>query len=247
MNTVININSDALVRFSNKLERMGKSALPTAVRSALNKAAFDVKTKTMPDSANDAFIQRKPNFFKANSKVVMARGSDLRTMKATVGFIGKGTPDRAVEDLEQQEHGGDIGGRSYIPLKQARTGGNWRKNVRASNRISDIKGKVVDSRNVKGRNAREQFIKSAVHAGKGGFVLGDRRTAGGNRILFQVRSMKRIKGQMKVKSVPMFALKSGRKVKPKATHFMERASMKSARHIEQHFITAAKRQLQYLK
>lgn len=247
---IININTDAVVRHTARLERMHRSALPVAVRSALSKAAFDVKTSTMPAAGKKAFIERKPTFLKANSKVEPAKGFDIKTMKATVGFVGKNAPDQAVEDLEQQEHSGDIGGRSYIPLPGARTGKSWRKNVRANARISDIKNKVVDANNAGPKNARnkaQRFVKSAVHADKGGYMLGDRRTSGGNRILFQVRSLKRIKGNMMVKSVPMFALKSKRKVKPKASHFMQKASEQSAAKMEQYFIAEAEKQINRLR
>jgi hypothetical protein len=243
----IDINSDALVKHTARLERLHRSALPVAVRNTLSRAAFDVKKETMPASAKRSFVERKATFFKANSKVTPAQGFNIASMQAVVGFVPKGAPDHAVEDLEQQEGGGTIEGRSYIPLPQARVSKSWRKNVRSNARISDIKSRVIDARKAKGRNAKERFIKSAVHAGKGGFVLGDRRTAGGNRILFQVRGIHREKGKMLIKSIPLFALKSGRKVEPKATHFMRQASYRSAAKMNQYFIEEAQKQINRIR
>lgn len=225
---------------------MHRSALPVAVRGTLNRAAFDVKKNTMPAAAKTTFIERKPTFFKANSKVAPAVGFDVRNMKATVGFTPKGGTDQSVDDLEQQERGGSIGGRAFIPLAQARAGGSWRRNVKASARISDIKNKVVDSRRASGRSSREEYIKSAVHAGKGGWLIGN-RVKGGNKYLFQVRSLKRIDGRMMVKAVPMFAVKRRRKVNPKATHFMQQASTKSAGQMETYYAEEAKKQFAKLK
>lgn len=239
----IDINTRAVVAYTRTLERMHRSALPVAIRSALNSAAYDVKKETMPREADSTFEKRKPTFFKANSKVVPAQGFDLRTMQATVGFVGKNAPDQAVEDLEQQEHGGTIGGRSFVPLVNARTGRSWKKNVRANARISDIKSRIVDANDARGKNPEQKFVKSAVHAGKGGWVLGNRTTPKGNRILFQVRSLKRIKGNMMVKSVPMFALKAKRKVQPKATHFMQKASEASGAKIAGFYMSAAQKQI----
>jgi len=147
---------------------------------------FEVKKTTMPESAKKNFIHRKPTFFKANSKVDPATGFDVSSMKSTVGFVKIAGKGNTVEDLEEQEGGGDIGGRSFIPLKQARTGNSWNKTVRAKARISDIKSKIVDSRRAKGKTDEEKFIKSAIHAGVNGWVLGNRENGRGNKLLWSV-------------------------------------------------------------
>jgi hypothetical protein len=94
----------------------------------LNKAAFDVKQNTMLKSAEASFVKRQPNFFKANSRVEMASGWDLDKMQATVGFnssgLKGGSNNHAVEDLEQQERGGTIKSRSFIPTDSVPDGGS---------------------------------------------------------------------------------------------------------------------------
>lgn len=239
----ININTNAVVRYADTLERLSRSALPIAVRQTLNSAAFDVKQKTMPDSADNAFIRRQPNFFKANSKVTPANGFNIHSMKAIVGFIPLSGTNKAIDDLEQQEKGGDISGRSLIPLKGSRVAHSWKKNVRKGWKISDIGNRISDSKKSAGRNNPERYIRSAIHAGKGGFVIGTKKTAGGNRILFAIRSIIRRNNNTIVKSVPIYAVKRNRKVNPPATHFMQRASTKSAGSMEKNFIKHAQKQI----
>jgi hypothetical protein len=241
----LKINSSATIKLTSKLEVMNRSALPVAVRTALNSAAFDVKQRTMPASAKRNFIQRKPSFFQANSKVQQAQGFDIKTMKATVGFQPKSGTDKSVDDLQQQEHGGEIGGRAFIALKQARTGLSWAKPVRSGARIADIRNTVIDSANAPGANDKEKFIKSAIHAGKGGNVIGNRVT-GGNKIMFKIRSIIRKDGDTIVNATPMDAVKRGRKVRPRATNFMKEASLESAQKLEQFYITSATKQINKL-
>jgi len=115
----LNINNTANVAFSNKLERLSKSALPVAVRTTLNSAAFDVKKNTMPEQVSKTFTERRKTFFKANSRVEMARGFNVESMQSKVGFINGGK-NQAVRDLEAQEEGGKIGGRSFVPMDTSR-------------------------------------------------------------------------------------------------------------------------------
>lgn len=243
----LKLNSDALVKHTARLERMSRSALPVAVRSTLNSAAYDVKKRTMPASAKATFTQRKPSFFKASSKVAPATGFDIAGMKATVGFVSKGGTDKSVEDLQQQEHGSSIDGRSFVPRKEARTGGSWTGNVRAAARISDIRNRIVDSANGRGRSNKEKYIRSALHAGKGGFVIGTGKNGRGSRTLYRIRSIVRKGARTIVNSQPLFSVKGGRLVKPKATHFMEKASLQSADLLNQYFITHATKQLDKIK
>lgn len=224
---------------------MAKHVLPVAVRSTLNGAAFDVKKSSMPISAKKNFIQRKPTFFKANSRVETAKGLDMKNMKAIVGFIPKTGTDKSVDDLEQQEHGGDIGGRAFIPLAAARTSGSWNKTVRNKMRISDVKKKVVDINDTTGANDKVKYIKSAMHAGKGGFVLGSEKD--GKRSLMHIRSIVRKGKNTIVSSKAVFSVKGGRKVTPPTTHFMEKASLQSAGKLEDIFIKEANRQISKVK
>lgn len=242
-NIVLDINTDAVVEFTNKLEKIRKSALPVAIRQSLNSAAFDVKQNTMPAEAKSNFVNRSKNFFKANSKVEQAQGFNVNTMKATVGFIDKnlvGSSNYAVKDLEQQEHGGKISNKSFIPTKDAR-GGNAKRLVKPMNRLSSINN-IVDAKRAKGVNKGQRFIKSAVYAGKGGYVLGEKN---GSVILWRVNSLNRTrKGSFKLTA--LYSYKKKRGVKVSKTEFMKTASLQSGGKIQKYFREAAQKQIDKL-
>lgn len=236
----ININADALVNMTAKLEGLGRNALPTAVRGTLNTLAFDVKKRTLPKSAAETFTQRKPNFFKAFSRVNMAKGNDLDTMKSEVGFIDRGLKSKqAVEDLEQQEKGGRIAGRSYIPLETARVGKSRSRMVSAKNRLGRI-GRVVDSANATGKNRQEKFFKSMMFAGVGGAVIGNFEP----RILYRVTAIDKLKGKLRIKKTPLYTYDKGRAVKVTATRFSEMAAMETVKGTPDIWVKEGKRIIQ---
>lgn len=222
----LNVNADNVIIFTNKLEKMHKSAFPVAVRGALNSTAFDVKKRTIEKFANENFTRRQKNFFKANSRVEMARGFDVDSMEATVGFIPLKGTNKAVDDLEQQEHGGTIHGRSFIAMNPARTSNSANKNIRRNARISQINN-ITKARNAKGNTSKQRFIQSVIQAGKGGHVLTE------NNILFRVDSERNSVGRWKITA--LYSFKKKRSIKVKSTHFMERASTNSAKHIDRFF------------
>jgi len=248
MNNQININTDACVVFANTLEKINKSALPVAVRTALNSAAFDVKQRTMPTQAKSEFIQRSKNFFKANSRVEMATGFNVNRMQSKVGMISenlKGQHNYSVKELEQQEHGGSINRRGFIPLTTARAGRSYTKLVRAGNRLSNI-NRIVDVNKIQGSTAKQRFIKAALRAGQGGFVLGN---YGKSRILWKIDNIKlgRLRNKTEIKKTPLYDFKDGRKVSVIGTHFMKEASLKSASKLEFFFRSEANKQVEKLR
>lgn len=247
---VLNVNMGAMRFYADKLGSVRKSALPTAIRNALNSAAFDVKQNTMPAIAKSTFDQRKPNFFKANSKVETAKGGNISLLKATVGFVGK---DKAVKELKQQEDGGNIGGRSFITAKAARISGEWNKSVKANFRISAIKNKpIVRASESKGNSRKQKFIRAAIMAKKhlnnsDALVLGNAK--GGVSTLSKINSVKynNKKRTIKITRTVLYTYKKGRKVIIKETNFMKRASFESGLKIEKFFIQNAVKQLRILR
>lgn len=204
----INIDNDAFVYFTDKLESLSKSTMTKAVRGTLNGLAFDVKKNTMPDEAGKAFVGRQKNFFKVSSRVNLARGSSIEQMESQVGFIKLGDSD-AVENLEKQEHGGKIDSRSYIPTNLSRISKSNRKNVSRKNRIGTIKH-IVKAK------TKKDFVRSVHSAGKDGFVLY-------RNMLFRVNS---IRGR-KFRLTAVHSFKKGRTVRVSATHFMQKATEKT--------------------
>lgn len=235
---ILRINTDGLVMLTNKLEKLRRSALPSAIRSTLNDAVFDVKTNTMMRSSSQEFINREKNFFKANSRFQNASGFDIKTMEATVGFQSIGGKNHAVEDLEEQEHGGNINKKSFIPTVFARKGGSNKGLVRPNSRLSSIK-KMFNVRDSLGKNAREKFVIAAAVAGKGGFVLR------GN-ILFRIDTAPKSNLKRRTanfKATPIYSFKKGRNVKVDSTHFMEKATLLTAKKLPQFFYKQGERQL----
>lgn len=234
----LNINTDAAVKFTNTLEKLHRSALPVAIRSTLNSAAFDVKKNTMPQRADQEFTIRQPNFFKANSRVEKATGFDVDNMQATVGFVEgglRGDNNHAVDDLEQQEHGGTIGHRSFIAMKEAR-GGNDSKPVRPGNRLSAIK--FVNANTMQGKTAKEKFLRAVAKAGKGGYVLG----TNAKKTLFRIEDVGR---NLKLK--PLYSFEPKRSIKVRGTNFMKEASLQSANKLEKFYEIEARKQIARLR
>lgn len=245
----LNINSDAAVTHTNRLEKFSRSALPNAIRATLNSAAFDVKKNTMPESAAEEFTLRAPSFFKANSRVEMAKGFNVDDMKATVGFVPKGGPgsDHAVEELEQQEYGGEIDARSFIAMDTARIGGSNDKRVRPVSRLGSIK-KIYNSNTMEGKTPKAKFIHAANKAGVGGYVIGNNT----KKILYRVVALGgdfngSVKSGTTVKLQPLFSFDQGRSVTVKETGFMRSASMESAGRLDEYFVNEATKQLEKIK
>lgn len=258
----LNINTQATVKFTNILEKLHRSALPVAVRSALNDAAFDVKTRTMPDSAKKEFTQRQKNFFKANSSFEKATGFSIRNMKATVGFqehkLQKRSSNYAVKDLVQQEYGGKIARKSFIPMRAARVAG--RGVTKAAFRKSQISRQGIINaakvRSVSGRHRKQRFIRAAIKArelhGDNAFILGN--LTRGSQTLFKVVELwtgtRNHRGfasfgsrKLRIKLVPLYRFKRGRAVSVARTGFMKRASLGTAVRLEDFYIAQAHRQL----
>ena len=234
-----NINMDAAVVMTNRLEKLHRSALPVAIRRTLDGAAFDVKKRTLLRTTSKTFEQRKKTFFKAKSRVFKAKGFNVKTMKSTIGFIDG--DEQAVDDLEKQEKGGKIGGRSFIPLDSSRTSNSLNKNVRKKDRISGIKG-IVDARKAKGVNKKQKFVKSVFHAGAGGHVLTKWE---GKQILWRVNSVKRTK-KGKFKLTGLFSYEKKRSAQIKATHFMERSAFDSQKMIPRIYQVEGMKQIKRL-
>lgn len=253
----LDINIDALVKYSAKLDKMGRWALPVAVKQTLNSAAFDLKQKEMPKEAERDFTNRTKTFFKYNSGVDMARGFMVNGMRAAVGFESNklklgANRNFSVKDLEQQEYGGDINRKELIPLAGIRKGGTYAGNVIAQYRLSNLKAKpseMIDSR--KGVGGKSAFRAAQYKALKTGqLIIGNRKTSKGNYIVFKVdslsSSLKDKKFTPKMKA--LYSYREGRKVGVKPMAFMRTASFRSANKLESFYVKHAMAQIErYMK
>jgi len=217
-----NINSDKLVWFTNELEKMHRSKLPNAVRNTLNNAAFDLKKKQVLLSAKSEFTERRKNFFKASSRVERAKGFNIRSMSSLVGFIPF---SEAVENLQQQEYGGKVKKRSFVPMDPSRTSKSRAKLVARKNQLGRI-------RNIDKIQDKKKFRRVIASVGKGGHVLY-------KDTLFTVKTINR----KKVKLTPLYSYKQGREVSVKPTGFMRKASLMSANKMETFFLINARKQM----
>lgn len=242
-----NVNTSAVIKYTNKLEKIQKSALPIAIRSTLNDAVFDVKTRTMPQSAQQKFTQRRKNFFTANSKFDSAKGLSINSMKATVGFyenkLTNAATNYAVKDLEKQERGGTINEKQFIPMAPARVGGEG--NVRPNARLKAIKNHgIIVARNLSGGKTKaEKFIRAMYKAGPGGFVLGG--TKKGENILWRINSLPTgLSHGTGLDITAMYDYSKGRNVHVEKTAFMKEASLRTAKRLPDFYAKNANKQLQ---
>jgi len=256
MVATFHIDSSACIRHAYLLDQIGKSAIPVAVRQTLNQAAFDTK-KRVQDNSKNPFIHRRLTFFKASSSVNPAKGLDVNTMQSEVGFtpnpLKKTRNDHSVQDLEQQENGGLIGGKAFIPLNAARNSKSPRRMVKENYRMSVLENKIVRaSANKKGKNKGQRFILSSIfaHVGipmanaKDGFIMGEIK--GGKRYLFKINSVHRPKGARNtfVNSTAIYSVEKGRKVTPGSKggahhHFMRNESLLHVKAMEANFVKFA--------
>jgi len=239
---VLNVNTNEVVKYTVKLEKLTRSAFPSAIRGALNKSAYDLKTKTMPKEARSTFVERDPRFFIANSKFENATGFNINAMKSTVGFVEnnlRDKPNAAVQELEQQEEGGTISHKSFIPLPGARVGNSFNKKVRANARLKNLNN-LKNVKNARGKNFAEKLIKSAEFVGKGGLLLA-------GKVVYRIDSVRRQGKDTIFKKTKLYSFKKNRSVRVHATHFMHDASMQTHKKIEKFYIDEALRQIAKFK
>jgi hypothetical protein len=210
------INSKEVVQLTAKLERLNATIMPKVVASTLNELAFDVKQKELSKSANKNFINRKPKFFDVFSKVDKARGNTLSSLRAEVGMKSNG--NKAVEELKEQEHGGVIKSRSFIPTEQARVGASIKGLIRSNARLKKIK--FANVKDAKGVSEEQKFAKTVAHVGKGGLVLAEKD---GKQTLWRVNSLNR-SADGKFKLTPLYTYEKGRSAKIKSTKFFLEAT-----------------------
>lgn len=247
---ILNVGTDELVAYTAKLEKLHRSSFPYAVRTALNSAAFDVKQNTLLKSADRNFQKRRNNFFKANSHVNMAKGWDIDQMRSEIGMVPLQGDNYAVDDLEQQEYGGKIKGKSFIPLDKSRTGKSYKKMVKAATRISKIENLVIASK-IRSRKTKsgtsvsvsskgEKFVVAVHVAGRGGFVMDSYKS---KQIVWRVNSLNKTRGGS-FKLTPLFSYEKGRSIdidKPK--YFMKEAATETSKKIADFYIEEAERQI----
>lgn len=246
---ILNVNTNATIILTAKLERLNKQAFPSAVRSTLNDAAFAMKKGNILESAKKNMTVRNPSFFRKFTGVDRAKGFDVKSMQSQVGFINT-DPDKkkgrkAIEGMEHNEVGGsDNTGSMY--MKGARTGGSPDRLVKRKARF--------DKDNVAGSKSRQkkQFIRNAfasVKDNKPVFIETKKGT-----MLVQYKSVKKYKrgnkgkgiskGTFKFTSTILMRSRRLNAAHAKATHFNKEAALKTQKEIEVFYAKNAKYQFE---
>ena len=228
MGTVINIGTDEVVKFTNKLEKMHRSHLPVAVRQTLNKAAVDMRNKSLPETYKKAFIQRDKSFLRSRSRFQLAQGFDISGMESKAGIAGN---DNTTRGLAMQSRGGAISNRAFIPMDTARTSDSHQKKVRKKARLSAI---AIRHR-IKAGDAR-QMIKTAYKTGVGGHLLyGD--------TMFEIRSIRRRGQNSFIKMKPLYSYEKGRSVQVSKKDYVERAATMQGYKMNNNFAAFAQKRI----
>lgn len=144
----LNVNTDASIQLTARLEKLSKSAFPSAVRNTLNETAF--KTKSLvPKKASQNFTIRQKNLFTRFVLVDKAQGFNVNQMSSKVG-IDANTKSKLAEGLEKQEKGGVIQGSKLIAHDKARVSGSSKKKVRKGNYKSVVSNVSKKGKRIKG-------------------------------------------------------------------------------------------------
>lgn len=214
----LDVNTDASIQLTAKLEKLHKSAFPSAVRNTLNDVAFDAK-KRIPKKANEQFTIRQKNLFSKFSKVEKANGFNVNTMSSSVGLDSVSQP-KLTENLAKQETGGVSIGRKLTPNNKARVSGSYAKKVRLKNQFKNI-GKV-GTKNKKVKGSKYFIIKK-----------------GNKGTLFESN---------KGKLTPLYNYRSNPISRLKKRPFINHSALDSHKHIESFYLKNANYQFKkYLK
>lgn len=235
---MLNVNTNANIILTNKLERLNKSAFPNAVRSTLNDAAFAMKKGNILDSAKRNMTVRNPSFFRKFTGVNRAKGFDVKSMQSEVGFVNT-DPDKlkgrkAIQGMEHNEVGGsDNTGAMYLP--KARTSNSSSRLVKKKSRFN--KANIVKGGGSKSRSKKAQFIANAYESAKQKkptFI----ETSKGN-FLVQVTKFSSNHKKLKIKMDFLMRSRKQNVAKAKATHFNKEAALKTQTEMDGFYNTNA--------
>lgn len=241
----LNVNNDAVIHLTAKLERLHKSAFPSAVRSTLNDSAFLMKQKNILESAKNNMTVRNQAFFKRYTGVKRATGFKISTMHSESGFSNSNDikAKKALEGMEHNEVGGiDDTGAMY--LAKARTSNTLKKMVRKKARFDKsklAKGTSSNMRKKKLSNIANMMASvkenapTFIETSKGKFLVHVKSISS--------RNVGKRKGKMDIKLDFLMRSRKRNVAKAKATNFVKEASLKTAKQIESFYIKNANYQI----
>ncbi len=230
----LNVNTKANIILTAKLEKLNKSAFPSAVRATLNDAAFEMKKTNILESAKKNMHVRNPTVFKKFTGVSKATGFQVGNMAAEVGFIPKDGKkgNKIPGGMESNEIGGtDETGFMYLP-KTRNSGSRSKGLVKRNSRYNKSKLLKIGrgATNIKTKS-RERFIVTAIESVEQNKPFNFATKKG----LFLVQATSYEQGADGKTKVKLDFLMRGRnkfKARAKATHFNQEAAIKTSKQVE---------------
>lgn len=247
MPKAFDVNTKEIIKYSKKLDKISKNALPRAVMNTLNKMAFDTKKRTLIEESEKSFTVRNKTFFKRFSRVKPTPLGKINKMQAVVGMTNqgrRGMKEQAGENMRQQQLGGNIAGRSLIPLDTARIANSKKRQVRRKNRIRNLDVKL-DTKLARTTKPKQRFIQSAIYAvqryGSNAVIKHTRED--GKSFLYRVKrgGSDIMTRRFKLGVTPLYSVQRGRSVSiTNPTRFTQRAALRARRNANEIFIKQAK-------
>lgn len=233
------VNNEKVIALSANLERLNRSAFPSAVRNTLNRAAFEMK-KQVPKSAAKKFTTRQKTFFKRFSATKKAEGFNVNKMVATTGIDSKESKELA-QNLGSQELGGMVSAKKLVPHDDARISKSpnkkvlqlfWTNKVKAHDATRAFKGKK-GPRGTKFMAA----VMSTAKSGKKHMIL----KTGKMGMLYHLTSVSKNAKSNKVsfKIKKLYSVRDNKSHKVKRSGFMKDSSRIVSKRIDEYFIENA--------
>lgn len=232
-NFQFNVNSDAIIHLTAKLERLNKYAYPAAVRATLSDGAFAMKKTNIAESARKNMTVRNKTVFKKFTGVEKATfNRNVESMRATVGFIPKdGVKGGKVPDgMEKNEVGGvDSTGWMYSPDTRI---------SKDKNRLVRNKSRFKKSKILNVSKARNIATKKSLNFIQLAYESFDQKKAFHFRtkkglVLAQAKSFKdNSSGKPSIKLEFLMRSRKDFKAKAKATHFVKEGAMRTQKQME---------------
>lgn len=215
---VLNIGTDSLVDFTNKLEKLKKHDLPIVVRQTLNNVSFHAKKKEIPKTYAASFKKRVPGFVMWASTVTPAKGLKVKGMESSIGILDKKM--KATSNLAIHEVGGDTPDNIFETSK-SRIGADWNKRVKKKYKLnkgsSPYFGRKIGGGNKK-RIVREAYKRTNRYTQKV-FM----------RIENNVYEIKRKRSENKIDFLHTYVINDGKHHNARKTSFMYNAMSKSVK------------------
>ena len=189
---MLKLDADSVIKLTVKLDKLHRSALPSAVRNTLNNAAFQTK-KEIPIQGAKRFITRRKTFLKAFSTVDKANGFKINSMVSMAGINSKKGADIANE-LEKQEFGGNLDTSRLVPHDDARISRSKERRLKRKNRLNKLEAHKASKAYRSHRGTKKSKFVAAVMStaasGKKYMLLENKGTG----MIYELKGLKRSKG-----------------------------------------------------